>query len=214
MIFINDRRMTMKRRSKHFKKHYKPLESKKWYCGECDSLIDGDDNDLIYLGELDVVTHLHDYVKGKLTPVYEWLGNGKVKHHCCLWIEDIPQIQKLIENTLIKSDASTKEIKGRDGYVCQLCGFDEEMALEVHHIVPRSSPFVPKNFIKSPLNCITLCANCHRIAQKTLMYGSDAERRDSVKQLGELNGWRMKWFAPNFYEPHQIFKEYRDIQFL
>lgn len=214
MIFITDRRMTLKRNNQHFRKHYKPLENKKWYCGKCDTLIDGENDDLIYLGEYDVVAHLHDHVKGELTPVYQYIGEGKVKGHPCLWMEDIPQIQKLIKNTLINSHKQISKIKARDNFQCQVCGFDDEMALEVHHIVPRTSPFVSENFIKSPLNCITLCANCHRIAQKTLMNGTINERGDSVKRLGEINGWRLERIAPNFYEPHSVFKKWRDIEFL
>lgn len=211
MIFLNDRRIGFKQNSKHFKKHYKPLENKTWYCGHCDNQIKGSNDDLIYLGEYDVVAHLHDKTKGEFTPVYEALSGGLIKSHCVIWIEDIPQIQKLIKNTFMKSDNQTSQIKARDGFKCQLCGFDEDMALEVHHIVPKSSPFVPESFIRNPINCITLCANCHRITQSILRDGFDHEREKSVKEMGEINGWNMKWFDEMFYESHEVFKEYKDI---
>lgn len=212
MIFLDDMRMPIKRHTKYFKKHLQPLEDKEWCCPTCDQIIPGSDNDLIYFGEQDFVGHKHDTDDFPLTfPPF----NLPQKCGVCAFVGEMPkQIEKLIQNTYIKTGSNVDQIKARDNFQCQICGFDDRRALEVHHIVPRSSPFVIKSFIRSPLNCITLCANCHRINQYILRYGEDWEREQSVKEMGDLNGWNMKWFDSMFYESHQIFKEYKDIKFL
>jgi len=207
LIFLDGMRMPIKRHTAHFKEHFAVLENEDWYCGICDKTIPGNDNNLIYFGEQDLVNHNHN------PPITSINFKISIKEgvRCCGFIGGMPkQIDKLIKNTYIKTDSNTNEIKLRDGYKCQICGFDDSRALEVHHIVPRSSPFIVKSFIRSPLNCITLCANCHRIAQSILRDGYDKEREESVKQMGKLNGWNMKWFDSMYYESHHVFGDYKD----
>jgi hypothetical protein len=51
------------------------------------------------------------------------------------------------------------QIKVRDDYTCQICGFREVEIMEVDHIRPKSVyPELRFNFN----NLITLCPNCHR----------------------------------------------------
>ena len=52
-----------------------------------------------------------------------------------------------------------KQIRYRDGYVCQECGNTEKIlnkALAVHHIIPYRI-----SFSNSPSNLISLCIKCH-----------------------------------------------------
>lgn len=202
MIFLDDMRISIKRDKDYFHKYYEWMEREKWYCPICKDYINGDNNSLIYLGEQDHVNHIHNKFIYKQDLEYDH------KSRVCGFVGDIPQIYKLIDNTSIKTDGQTKKIVARDGFKCQVCGYDDKRALEVHHIVPRSSPFVADYFKRDPINCITLCANCHRIHQKILRDGGSGERQEAVRLLGDLNGWNMKWFDINFYESHKIFKKF------
>jgi 5-methylcytosine-specific restriction endonuclease McrA len=54
-----------------------------------------------------------------------------------------------------------KGIMDRDGHACRICGEQDELMLEVHHITP-----VCEGGIEAADNLITLCANHHRAAQR------------------------------------------------
>lgn len=59
----------------------------------------------------------------------------------------------------------SKEIKGRDKYLCQVCLLDKKYTfnnLEVHHITPISSNWQKR---LDNTNLITLCTVCHKRAE-------------------------------------------------
>lgn len=68
-------------------------------------------------------------------------------------------------------------IRQRDGYMCAVCGIEEELiAFDVHHI-----DYDKKNSI--PENCITLCKSCHT---KTTM----GDRNQWIQQLSVISNER------------------------
>ncbi len=53
----------------------------------------------------------------------------------------------------------------RDGNICQSCGKkDKSDPLQVHHKVPFKA-FIASEYVNSPDNLITLCVDCHRLAE-------------------------------------------------
>lgn len=158
-----------------------------------------DSEKLIYLSEYDLVYSIADLEKGILYTAPKRTGKDTVH-----WITgpliniiEIPQLKKLLKNKMInKTNASTK-IKERDDDCCQLCGESDYRTLNVHHIVPRKSPFIHKSFIHSPMNQITLCANCHSIEHHVMRYGNDDERREHVERLFRLNGFNWDKYHRN-----------------
>lgn len=54
-------------------------------------------------------------------------------------------------------------VKRRDGNTCQWCGEDDSRLLHAHHVIPRR---VNPALALSLENGITLCANCHAIADR------------------------------------------------
>lgn len=214
MIFLDDHRRAMNTRTKHFKKYYKILENHDWYCGKCDKDIEGINDELIYLGEYDVVGHVHDYEKGSIFPVYQRVSKGIIKVHPCMFMDDIPQLQKLIKNINISSDAQIDKIKDRDGNQCQLCGFDDRRGLVVHHIIPRRSPFVIKSTIRNPINCITICANCHRIAHYIMEHGDNEMIKRMNQFMMVLNGWRGRYVESGLmhFESMKKIREYNKMK--
>ena len=107
-------------------------------------------------------------------------------------------------------------IKERDNNCCQLCGETNVRTLNVHHIVPRKSPFVTNSFINSPINQITLCANCHRIEHYVLEHGDKLEREAHVKRMFDINGlnYRKDKLGEYLYESMDVIKEYNKIEFI
>jgi hypothetical protein len=212
MLFLDDTRIKFNRKTDYFKTYFKPLENTKWYCGYCDKIIHGEYDDLVYLGECDAVFHIHNIETGEMCPANKMINSRECNVNPCIKAPNIPKLSKLLKNIKIKSDGQISQIKARDNFKCQLCGFDDDRALEVHHIIPKISPFVSELFKRDPINCITLCANCHRIVQKTLNHGSDVERRDIVLKLGEINGWLLKWVNPVWYENLEKMRYYSKIK--
>lgn len=59
--------------------------------------------------------------------------------------------------------ATRRQIRGRDGYLCQICGTTEEelgKALDVHHVKPYRL-FDDYKEANKPDNLIALCPSCH-----------------------------------------------------
>lgn len=149
-----------------------------------------DSDNLIYLQEVDIVYSIYDLEKGLLLKAPIRLTGDVIRNvgPVC-WELYIPQLKKLLKNRFITKSNAGKQIKERDCFTCQLCGEQDKRVLNTHHIVPRSSPFTSKSFIDSPVNQITLCANCHTIEHYILEHGSRAEIRSHVKRMFEVNGY-------------------------
>jgi predicted restriction endonuclease len=106
--------------------------------------------------------------KGIIEPAYRCLDNKNIK------ISPVPpitynilQLAKLINNIQI-SKTNKNAVIERDNYQCQVCGFDDIRTLEVHHIIPKSSPFFTREWIQDPINLITVCTNDHRIIHRVI----------------------------------------------
>ena len=172
---------------------------------------------LIYLGEHDLVYSIADLKKGIL--VIAPKRNGE---DTCSWITgpllnviEIPMLERLLKNKRITKTNAPLKVKERDGNCCQLCGETDIRTLNVHHIVPRKSPFVIDSFIHSPLNQITLCANCHRIEHHVLEHGSEAEREEHVRRMFDINGLNYGGkLGEHFYESMDVIKRYNQIEFI
>lgn len=86
-------------------------------------------------------------------------------------------VQKMREEKLWLSDPNEygpeweslkKVIKKRDHYTCQNCGKEEkEKPFHVHHKIPFRS-FTEKKLANAPANLITLCPDCHRMAESNV----------------------------------------------
>ena len=127
----------------------------------------------------------------------------------------IIKLKKLLKNKEITKTNAPQKIKERDGNCCQLCGQTDLRTLNVHHIVPRKSPFILKSFIHSPINQITLCANCHKIEHYVLTHGDTTERKEHVKRLLCINGFN--WddnLDDSYYAPIEDIKKWNQIEFL
>ncbi|OEC87859.1 MULTISPECIES: HNH endonuclease signature motif containing protein [Methanobacterium] len=204
------------------------LEQSLWYCSECDAEIKGTSSLLVYLGEEDRIYHLHFNLQGlddihivfRDVPLYEQrklcanryeylieFENEKFKSD----INGIPKEQfiNLLKNAEIKSDNNTAKIRERDNNQCKICGFNDERALQVHHIIPKINPFFQTELIRDPINCITLCANCHRIIHHTYINGTDSEREKIVKSLLELNGFNVKWIDDYMWDSLETCRKWR-----
>lgn len=72
----------------------------------------------------------------------------------------------------------------RDGYICQDCG---ERAQEIHHIISRGHKLA-----WSLRNMITLCAKCHRMANKGGGAHSKDARRRHLRYLRGKYGYEYK----------------------
>lgn len=172
---------------------------------------------LIYLGEYDLVYSIADLEKGVLYIAPKRTGKDRVH-----WITgpllnriEIPMLKKLLKNKGITKTNASKLIKERDNNCCQLCGETDVRTLNVHHIVPRKSPFIFKSFIDSPINQITLCANCHRIEHYVLENGDENERKEHVKKMFMINGYNWKdTLADVYYASMEDIRRYNKIEFL
>ena len=177
-----------------------------------------DSEKLIYLGEHDLVYSIADLNKGVLFIAPKRMGEDTVRWITgpLLNIIQIPQLKKLLKNKGITKTNASKQIKERDNHCCQLCGETDERGLNVHHIVPRKSPFVTESFIHSPINQITLCANCHRIEHHVLEHGSKSERKAHVEKMFDINGlhYRNDKLGEHFYESMEVIKNYNKIEFI
>ena len=147
-------------------------------------------NRLIYLAEMDLIYSINDLEKGLLIRAPRKIDET----HCSNWlVRDItyiiPQLEKLLRNIGITKSNAPEKIKERDGCCCQLCGEKDFRTLQVHHIVPRKNPIILESFIHSPVNQITLCANCHRIEHYISRHGNENERKNHVKRLFEFTGF-------------------------
>ncbi len=171
-------------------------------------------DNLIYLREMDLVYSIYDLKKGLLLRAPWKIGKNYIQNWVTPCIEIIiPQLTKLLKNKEITKSNASKKIKERDNNRCQLCGESDIRTLNVHHIVPRISPFADKKFIDSPINQITLCANCHRIEHFVLENGSKAERREHVKRMFEINGYGFNSIGDiheTMYESMDVLKRYKD----
>ena len=166
---------------------------------------------LIYLAELDLVYSIFDLDKGLLLRAPCKVDDTHVRNWIVRSIDyTIPQLKKLLKNKHITKTNASKKIKERDNNCCQLCGENDARTLNVHHIVPRTSPFFSKDFINSPINQITLCANCHRIEHYILANSNANKRKEHVKRLFELNGfnWNDR-LTDAYYAPMEDIKKYK-----
>ena len=172
---------------------------------------------LVYLGEHDLCYSIYDLEKGLLTRSPYKTGPGMIQNWITTQITlEIPQLKKLLANKWINKSNASNKIKERDGDCCQLCGESDFRTLNVHHIVPRKSPFFDKDFINSPINQITLCSNCHSIEHHILRYGNADERKEHVKKLFELNGFNWGHFNRSdvFYAPIKEIERYNKGEFV
>lgn len=168
---------------------------------------------LLYLGEYDLFYSIMDLEKGIL--FYAPRKNGKWFAGPAIVRIRIPLLEKLLKNKRVTKSNAPKKIKERDNHVCQVCGETDVRVLNVHHIVPRKSPFITKSFIHSPLNQITLCANCHRIEHHVLEHGNHKERKEHVERLFKING--LNWRDTNhdaFYAPMCDIRKWNKIEIL
>lgn len=187
-------------------------ENEEYHFEDCNS------SKLIYLGEYDLVYSIADLEKGILFIAPKRTGEDTVS-----WITgpllnriEIPLLKRLLKNKGINKTNASKRIKERDNNRCQLCGESDKRVLNVHHIVPRKSPFVTDSFIHSPINQITLCANCHRIEHHVLEHGNKSEREAHVKKMFDINGlhYRNDKLGEHFYESMEVIKNYNKIEFI
>lgn len=143
-------------------------------------IINGKSDELIYLAEEDFVFKIVNLEEKTISFAPKFTGR---KEEFKLFDEQgFPEIhfsylKKLVKNFYIKNDNNREAILKRDQNMCQLCGFNDTHALEMHHIVSKKSPFMIEEFIHSPLNLITLCANCHSI-QHHIMRNETEEVRE------------------------------------
>ena len=64
--------------------------------------------------------------------------------------------------------AITKSIRKRDGYRCQHCGaIEKDAPHHIHHIIPFRKFDHPEE-ANNPLNLVTLCPRCHRLAEQAV----------------------------------------------
>lgn len=176
-----------------------------------------DSEKLVYLGEHDLVYSIADLDKGILFIAPKRMGKDTVRWITgpLLNIIEIPQLKKLLKNNGVNKTNASKKIKERDENRCQLCGETDVRVLNVHHIVPRKSPFVTEEFIHSPINQITLCANCHKIEHHVLEHGSKSEREAHVKKMFDINGLHyMNKIGEHFYESMGVIKNYNKMEFI
>ena len=173
-------------------------------------------NNLVYLREKDLVYSIHDLDKGLLLRAPYKKRRGYIQSWVTPCIEfQIPKLKKILKNIKITKSTASKKIKERDNYCCQLCGESDKRVLNVHHIIPRISPFADKQFIESPINQITLCANCHRIEHYVLEHGSKSERKEHVEMMFEKNGYKVKddlgrsTLHDTSYESMNVLKKYK-----
>lgn len=183
-----------------FEYHFEPYES----------------DNLVYLGEKDLTYSIKDLEKGLLVRAPYKVDENHIQSWIVRFIEfTIPQLKKILENKGITKTNAPIQIKERDNNRCQLCGETDIRTLNVHHIVPRKSPFITKDFIHSPMNQITLCANCHRIEHYVLKHGNEAERKEHVARLFEINGFDVEGHLNSgFYAPVKDIRKWNKIEFL
>lgn len=75
--------------------------------------------------------------------------------------------------------------------------------------MPRKSPFIPESFIHSPMNQITLCANCHSIEHYVLRNGDATERKEHIKRMLCINGFNWKDnLDDSYYAPIKVLTRY------
>ena len=173
-------------------------------------------DNLIYLEEKDLTYSIKDLEKGLIVRAPYKIGKDHLQSVMDPCIElKIPHLIKILKNKEVTKSNAHEKIKERDDYRCQLCGKKDFRTLNVHHIVPKKSPFVQKSFIHSPLNQITLCANCHSIEHYILRNGNAAERRDHIKRMLCINGfnWKDNW-DDSYYAPIKDITEWNNIEFL
>lgn len=172
-----------------------------------------DSNNIIYLGEKDLTYSITDLEKGLITRAPYRIGDG-IQSWIALPIQiTIPNLKRILRNKGINKTNAPMKIKERDDHTCQLCGETDRRTLNVHHIIPRKSPFFSKSFINSPMNQITLCANCHRIEHYVLENGSSTERRKHVKRMFEINGAHFWKLDRLHYAPMDEIKKYNQMEF-
>ena len=68
------------------------------------------------------------------------------------------------------------KIKQRDNYKCVICGFDNKLALEAHHIENNESKYWDDKSYDVDFG-VTLCSNCHKIFHKTYDYGDNTKEQ-------------------------------------
>lgn len=184
------------------------LEQEKWYDPYSKEFISGKDNRFLYMMESDYVYSMN-IKNGTIVPALR-----KNKGCPIPPIEQqIPKLERLIKNCHIFNDNRDKILE-RDKYKCQSCGHDDYRTLAVHHIVPRSSPFMVKSFIRSAMNVITLCSNCHSKHHYIMKHGLVDEREAEIKRLLLLNGFNMKGFDEEYYIGMDEINEYNKLAFI
>ena|SRR5260221_8127108 len=101
------------------------------------------------------------FTKGYNTSMNEW---NRSRKSCSKQCADIyKKGQKLKENNPRwkggRESYLKREVRIRDDYTCQICGFREPEIMEIDHVLPKATnPHLTYNMD----NLITLCPNCHR----------------------------------------------------
>lgn len=64
---------------------------------------------------------------------------------------------------------------------CEICGYANKSALQLHHIIPRTDP----NSTDFPHNLACVCANCHNLihAKEIVIEGRFASTRQLTAEL-------------------------------
>ena len=166
---------------------------------------------LIYLGEMDLVYSIYNLNEGLLLRAPYKKREGYIQPWIAPVKFEIPHLKRLLKNKGITKSNASEKIKERDDNHYQLCGETDIRTLNVHHIIPRASPFFHDSFINSPLNQITLCANCHRIEHWVMEHGISNERKEHVKKMFDINGahFRGGELHELHYAPMSEIKKYK-----
>ncbi|ATZ60066.1 hypothetical protein BK798_06325 [Methanobrevibacter smithii] len=173
-------------------------------------------DNLIYLAEKDLTYSIKDLKNGLIVRAPYRVGKDYIQSVIDPCIElKIPQLTKILKNRGITKTNASEKIKERDDCCCQLCGETDFRTLNVHHIVPRKSPFIPESFIHSPMNQITLCANCHSIEHYVLRNEDATERKEHIKRMLCINGFNWKDnLDDSYYAPIKDITRENKIEYL
>lgn len=106
---------------------------------------------------------------------------GKLFCRNCDYVSNsIPKLKNYYSRTNSSLNNWANKIKKRDGYVCVLCGNNDEV--EAHHMYPRKD--FPE-YTYEYWNGITLCKNCHKMIHEKIR--SVYEKEPVAYRTGQNN---------------------------
>ena len=86
-------------------------------------------------------------------------------------VKEVTFLQKTRNREIIK------QVKKRDSYTCQACGFYyEDKIVEAHHLSPIST--MDEEYLVTSEHLVTLCPNCHALAHVLLLKDVKYTNRD------------------------------------